>query len=173
MRERLRDLTEEDYWVYGITERDFPHAIGLVREMLKARAEQWERHAERVRKEHPDVAEDMLDDPAYYRYTDEQYLWTFSLWRLQGLLEAVIAHQLLELDDGQRLPGLRAKLDAVEEAGYELHEEEREELIAWANLRNSLSHAPPEVFRPVPLLEEDIVEYHDLVFSLYQRWTQG
>ncbi len=43
MRDQLKDLTEKDYWVYGITASDFDHSIELVREMIEARDEQYEK----------------------------------------------------------------------------------------------------------------------------------
>lgn len=170
MRDQLKELTEKDYWVYGITENDFDHSVTLVRELIDARTEQYDKKAERVRAENPDAADDILDDAAYYRYTDNQYLWQFVLWRLQGLIEAVIAHQLIESNDGKKLFGLRAKLKALQENGYSITSEETDELILWANLRNAISHAPPEQYRPGPLREEDVIEYQAFIKGLYARW---
>lgn len=172
VRDRLKSLTEEDYWVYGITASDFDHTIDLVREMIDARTEQHEKEKARVWAESPDVAEDILDDVSYYRYTDNQYLWQFSLWRLQGLIEAVIAHQLIEIKNSKKLFGLKAKLEALQKDGYSITIEEIDELILWGDLRNAISHAPPEQYRPIPLREEDIVEYHSFVKGLYLRWQQ-
>jgi hypothetical protein len=90
VRDQLKNLTEDDYWVYGITEPDFDHAVELVREMIDARTEQYKAQEAKVRLENPEAADDILDDVAYYRYTDNQYLWQFALWRLQGLIAAVI-----------------------------------------------------------------------------------
>jgi len=170
MRNRLKNLTEKDYWVYGIKESDFDHSLNLVREMIDARTEQYEKEAALVKKEQPDVADDILDDVAYYRYTDNQYLWQFALWRLQGLIEAVIAHQLVEAENSKKLFGLRAKLEALQNNGYSISSEEIAELALWADLRNAISHAPPEQYRPTPLSEEDIVEYYNFVKGLYCRW---
>ena len=172
MRDQLKNLTEKDYWVYGVTESDFDHAITIVREMIDARTEQYKAEEARVRAESPDVADDILDDVAYYRYTDNQYLWQFSLWRLQGLIEAVIAHQLVETSSTKKLFGLKEKLEALKDFGYSIEQQEIDELLLWTNLRNALSHAPPEQYRPVPLREEDIVEYHEFVKGLYLRWQK-
>lgn len=172
MRDQLKNLTEKDYWVYGVTEPDFDHAINIVREMIDARTEQYKAEEARVREVSPDVADDILDDVAYYRYTDNQYLWQFSLWRLQGLIEAVIAHQLVETNSTKKLFGLKAKLEALKAFGYSIEQQEIDELLLWANLRNALSYAPPEQYRPAPLREEDIVEYHEFVKSLYLRWQK-
>jgi hypothetical protein len=70
VRDQLRDLIEKKYWVYCITEPDFDHAVDLVREMIDARTEQYEKEAAKVRAESPGVADDILDDVAYYRFTD-------------------------------------------------------------------------------------------------------
>lgn len=172
MRDQLKNLTEKDYWVYGVTESDFDHAITIVREMIDARTEQYKTEEARVRAESPDVADDILDDVAYYRYTDNEYLWQFALWRLQGLIEAVIAHQLVETSATKKLFGLKAKLEALQGFGYSIEKQEIDELLLWANLRNALSHAPPEQFRPAPLWEEDIVEYQAFVKELYLRWQK-
>ncbi|WP_394151080.1 hypothetical protein [Vibrio maritimus] len=170
MREQLKKLTEKDYWVYGISESDFDHVLDLVTEMIQARNEQYEVESTRVRQERPEAAEDILDDVAYYRHTDNQYLWQFALWRLQGLIEAVIAHQIVEVHGTKKLFGLKAKLESLTAIGYTITTEEIEELLDWASLRNAISHAPPEQYRPVPLTKEDIFEYHHFAKRLYIRW---
>lgn len=172
MRDQLKNLTEKDYWVYGINESDFDHAVDLVRELIDARIEQYEKEAARVRAERPDVVDTFIDVVAYYRYKDNQYLWQFALWRLQGLIEAVIAHQLIEGKESKKLFGLKAKLEELQRSGYSITAVEIDELILWANLRNAISHAPPERYSPGPLREEDIVEYHGFVKELYLRWQQ-
>ena len=93
MRDELKNLTEDDYWVYGISEGDFDYTVQLVREMIHARSEEYETIQQKIRTESPDVADDILDDVGYYRGIKNQYLWEFALWRLQGLLEAVITYQ--------------------------------------------------------------------------------
>lgn len=170
MRERLKGLTEKDYWVYGINETDFDHAIDLVKDMIQARIEQYQKEAAKIRKEQPDVADEILDDVAYYNFIDNQYLWQFALWRLQGLIEAVITHQLIDINGSKKLFGLKSKLEALKSNGYDINQDEINELILWANLRNAISHAPPEQYRPTPLNEEDIIEYHSFIKSLYLRW---
>jgi hypothetical protein len=172
MRDQLKNLTEKDYWVYGVTETDFDHAINIVREMIDARTEQYKSVEKRVRTESSDVADEVLDDVAYYRYTDNQYLWQFSLWRLQGLLEAVITNQLIESRKVKKLNGFKAKIEALQSFGYRIEQEEIDELLLWSRLRNAVSHAPPEEFFPAPIFEEDIVEYHGLVKELYLRWQK-
>ena len=172
MRDQLRDLTEKDYWVCGITEADFDHIVDLVRELIGARIEQHEKEMERDWAKSPDAVDTFSDVVAYYMYTDNQYLWHFALWRLQGLIEAVIAHQLIEGKGSKKLFGLKAKLEELQRSGYSITAVEIGELILWANLRNAISHAPPERGNPGPLREEDIVEYHGFVKELYLRWQQ-
>ncbi len=170
MRKSLKEITEKNYWVYGITERDFDHAVQLVQEMIEARTDQWNRYERKVIEECPDDADDILDDPAYYRGLDQLFLWTFSVWRLQGLIEAVITYQLLDHTTAKRLNGFKAKLVALRKAGFTLSESEYDELIHWVKLRNALTHAPPEVFRPVLLMETDVIEYRGILKKLYFRW---
>ena len=170
MREKLKKIPEQNYWVYGITEADFDHAVELVQELIEARTEQWNYYERKVRAESPDHADDILDDPGYYRGLDHMFLWTFSLLRLQGLIESVITYQLLDHTKAKRPIGFKAKLSALRRAGYTLSDSEYDELINWAKLRNALTHAPPEVFRPVPLMETDIIEYRGILEKLYLRW---
>ena len=169
MRDNLKNLTERDYWIYGISKSDFDHVVTLVRDLIDARSEQYQMKAKKVRSENPDVADDILDDVAYYTHIDNQFLWQFALWRLQGLLEAVIAYQLIK-ENGNKLLGLNKKLKALKKNGYSLSNEEYEELSLWAKLRNVISHAPPEQIKPAPIGEEDIVEYCLFVKKLYARW---
>ena len=170
MRDYLKNLTEKDYWVYGISEHDFDHVVELVREMIDARSEQYERYAKQVREKDPDVADELLDDVEYYRFTDNQYLWQFALLRLQGLIEAVITYQLIKKEKMIQLPGLKSKLTVLKKQGYSVSNEEFEELLLWAKLRNAISHAPPEQFRPVFITEQDIVEYSVFLKNLCVRW---
>ena len=172
MRDQLKNLTEDDYWVYGITEPDFDHVVELVREMIDARTEQYKVQEAKIRLENPEAVDDILDDVAYYRYTDNQYLWQFALWRLQGLTEAVIAHQLVKTGNTKKLLGLKSKLEALGKLCYSINQQETDELLLSANLRNAVSHAPPEQFRPVPMTENDIIEYQTFVKERYLRWQK-
>lgn len=61
------------------------------------------------------------------------------------------------------LNGLRKKLEEVTKQEYTIDREDYDELLEWANLRNALSHFPPEQYRPAWLLREDLIEYYDLV----------
>lgn len=170
MREILKDLSENSYWINGIKEGDFYHAVDVVKEMVEARNLEYQGIEKKTRSESPELADDILDDVAYYRYTDNQYLWHFVLWRLQGLLEAVIVHKFLNEKKG-KLIGLNKKLIALQKIGwYSINADEIKELKLWAKLRNSFSHAPPEQYRPTPLMQDDVIEYQNLVLRLYRRW---
>lgn len=171
MRGDFEKLTEEEYRVYGVKKSDFEYTINLVREVIQDRRELYEQREEVIRKESPDVCEDILDDINYYRYLDDQFLWQFALWRLQGLFEAVIVHQLSISGNAHKLRGLASKINALSAAGYEISKSEKESLMNWAKLRNALSHAPPEQFRPIPIGERDISEYWELLDCLIRRWT--
>lgn len=170
MRKELKDIVESDYWVYGLKEEDFKYTLRLAKELVDAKFELYRQEDKRVRQDQPELADDILDDTAYYTYIDTQYVWHFCLWRLQAILEGIIVYKLLPSKQSKPLIGLKAKLDAMRDAGYTIEQDDYDEMINWGNLRNALSHAPPEQYRPGPLKEEDIVEYKSLVERLCQQW---
>jgi len=170
MRAELKNLAELDYWTYGLSESDFGYTFRLAKGLIEAKFELYRQEAKRVREEKPELADDILDDITYYTYIEAQYVWHFCLWRLQAIFEAIILHNLLPVKPSKPLIGLKAKLDAIRNAGYTLDQADYDELINWGKLRNLLSHAPPEQFRPGPIKEEDIVEYQSLVKRVCQKW---
>lgn len=170
MRPELRAISEHGYWVYGPRESDFEHTLTLARSLVASQIEVYRTEEARVRAAEPELADDILDDVAYYTHTDSQYVWHFALWRLQAILEALIVRVFLKRNNAKGLLGLSAKLAAMIDAGYEITSEDRNELEAWARVRNALSHAPPEQARPGPLTEEDVVEYKALVERLCEAW---
>ena len=76
---------------------------------------------------------------------------------LAGVVTAVGFQSGSVVEEGQVI---LTQDDAVEQADLE----------AWARVRNSLSHAPPEQANPGPLIEDDVVEYKGLVEHLCARW---
>ena len=170
MREPLRKLSESEYWVYGVSEYDFEYAVKLAQKLVQGQFDLFNQYAEKVRHEQPEMADDILDDPAYYTFIDGQYVWHFALWRLQAVLEGLIVYTFLKRTSGDGLDGLKKKLDAMVAAGFNVSDADRDELLAWARLRNALSHAPPESYRPGPLTEADVLEYRDLVVRLCRDW---
>lgn len=173
MRDKLKDLTEDDYWVYGVRADDLDYTIEIVQEIIargeKAlEAEIAEIHT-RTDLDEQSAAE-VHSDVAYYAWINHQYLWQFCIWRLQGIFESLIIHTYLSEKPSKILIGLKAKLVAAKESGYTLDPEDEEELLSWGKLRNSLSHAPPEQFRPAPINEEDVKEYVSLLKSVLLKW---
>jgi hypothetical protein len=169
MRNELRGRVEQDYWVYGLDCSDYEYTIQLAMKLKAARLELLQQETIRIRERSPEDANDILDDIAYYTHVENDYIWHFCLWRLQAIFEGIIIHKLLS-SSTERLPGLKAKLDAIKEAGFPLDDEDYEELLDWAKLRNALSHAPPEQYRPGPLQETDVLEFKTLVHNLSNRW---
>jgi hypothetical protein len=172
MRSELRGLAESDYWLYGLSEEDFGYTLDLALRFVAARRRAYETYAAAVRLEQPESADDILDDVAHYTWVDMQYLWHFSLWRLQAILEGLIVHTFLKNASSGRLLGLKAKLDAMMNAGFRLESRDYEDLLAWAQLRNAFSHAPPEQYRPGPLTEADVREYLELANRVCTTWRQ-
>lgn len=165
MRDRLKEINEEDYWVYGLSERDFDHVYDLVKKFISlSQAEVARESAEAVKKyPDPDINCEIISDVAHYAWCEEQYLWEFCLWRLQGIFEGLLVNNYIDKDKYKNLVGLNAKIEAAKDCGFKISDDDIEELKNWGRLRNALSHAPPEQFRPVPLEEGDIIEYMELV----------
>lgn len=173
MRETLKNISESDYWVYGLSEDDYDYTVRLAKEFVEAKTTLFKQKSERVRIEQPEEADDILDDVAYYTHTDNEYIWHFCLWRLQAIFEGILVHKLLRDQKAERLLGLKAKLDAIRAAGYPLSDQNYDDLISWGKLRNALSHAPPEQYRPGPLRDADVFEYKALVKRLTKAWLDS
>jgi hypothetical protein len=165
MRPELKQL---DYYTYGLTEYDFDYIVRLVQRVREAHIERTQRAIAPYRDD-PELAE-AVDDDAYYTYVDTLYLWEYAIWRLQGIFEGLITTVFLAGRTGPRRAGMRAKLEAMEAAGYSLEPELRQQLLDWVTLRNALSHAPPEQFRPIWIEESDVVEFKNLLANICFAW---
>ena len=166
MRPELKNF---NWFVYGLDERDFDYTIELIREIMQDRKVHLQKQLDEVvvngpdgkpvEKQSPDGA-DAYDDLIYYHHIGNEYLLHFGLWRLQGIFEGILKEKFFP---SKRLAGLLKKLQVVVDQGFEINKADKEELLEWASLRNALSHAPPEAYRPLGLNEEDLIEYSDLV----------
>jgi hypothetical protein len=171
MRPELSRYIEQEYWVYGVSEADFEHTVALARRFVEAVYEPVRQKYGRLRESNPEQADDIMDDIVAHAVTEANYLWHSCLWRLQGLLETIVVCTFLGRPDSAGLLGLKAKLQAMCDAGFEVSEADWKELLAWGKVRNALSHAPPERERPGPLKESDVVEYQELATRLCQSWS--
>lgn len=61
----------------------------------------------------------------------------------------------------------------MKRAGFELSEDEFKMLVAWGKVRNAISHAPPEEYRPAEIVESDLVEYISFLKTLCARWRDA
>ena len=160
MRKKLKNF---DWHVYGLSEGDLDETIRIVKSFMKAGKKELEQESDRVRKEDPECADDILDDIFYYAGVDMQFLWQFCLWRLQSIFEGIITTRFLSEDEAKGLVGLKNKMDKLRNRGYKIDQEKYEEILEWGRLRNALSHCPPEHYKPVWLEESDIDEYLELI----------
>lgn len=172
MRSELKSLSEDQYWVYGVRESDIEYTIGVVKRFIQSGQEALGREISeiRARPESRGILDEIEADVAYYSWIESQYLWQFCLWRLQGIFEALIVYTYLPGDQSKRLPGLRAKLSAVKDASLPLSDADEYELLLWNDLRNAISHAPPEQYRPIPFEESDLREYASLITRVMEPW---
>ena len=175
MRKKLKSLTEKDYQLYGLSEADFDYTLRIVTELIDSHQEKIRVQIEQAKIDYPqeDIWGEIQSDLAYYAWVDEQCLWQFCLWRIQGIFEGLITHTFLSQPSGEKLIGLKAKLKEAKKAGYTLTDEEYDEMISWANLRNALSHTPPEQYQPGPVSKEDIIEYIGFIKSICVKWRKN
>ncbi len=165
MRDQLKQISESDYWCYGLSERDFDHVYELVKKFVSLSQAEVKREVDKAVEKYPnpDINCEIISDVCHYAWCEEQYLWEFCLWRLQGVFEGLLVYSYIDKQKHKNLIGLNSKLNAAIASGLKISDEQLSELRGWAKVRNALSHAPPEQFRPVPLKEEDILEYIKLV----------
>lgn len=173
MRDALRNLTEDGYWVYGPSIYEFDRVIELTQKYSDYADACIDRMTSDaiVPAEFADAHAEVSSDLHYYNHIEKGLLWSFALWRLQGMFEAVLVFHYLPAKPTKPLLGLRAKLQAVVAAGYRTSETDVAELEAWGNLRNLLSHAPPEHFHPVAVDRQDIEEYVSLLKRVCENWS--
>lgn len=169
MRDELKHLTQEDYWVRGINKRDFHHSVGLVKDMIQARKESFDREIAFLRSKNPDLSTSTINSNAERNEEGNSYLWQFALMRLQEQFEAILKYKLLS-QSKKHHSGFGSILKDIKGLGVTISKAEENELQLWARLRNCFTHAPPEAYLAVPLLEKDVEEYAALLISLYCRW---
>ena len=165
MRDELKNF---DWHTYGLGVSDLGYTLSMVQHIQSERNQLVDDQWARLREDSPELADDIMDDVAYYTWIENQYLWTFCLWRMQAVFEGIITKSIVKAE--RQLPGLGAKLAAVRRAGFTVDANLEEDLFDWANLRNALSHCPPEQFRPALLKESDLLEYRDLLVGALAVW---
>ena len=172
MREALRKIEDGEYWVYGPTVGELDRVLELVQKYSDYADTCVERLADgtEVPAEFADAHAEVSSDLRYYNYLEKGLLWSFALWRLQGVFEAMLVSTFLPTKPAKPLVGLRSKLDAVGAAGYLLKPELERDLLAWGRLRNILSHMPPEQYRPIAIDRQDVEEYLALLKQVCGEW---
>lgn len=164
MRDELKNF---DWHLYGLNPGDFDYTFSIVENAIKERRALLDKQYE---EDEPPNKDDAYDDLFYYNYIENMYLWTFCLWRLQGIFEGLMTTRYLRL--AKHSHGLKAKLHAMKKQGFPLSEEDERAIIEWAKLRNALSHCPPEMYTPCRLSEDDVLEYLQLLKRIVADWEE-
>ena len=162
------DLKHPPAPVYGLCESDFDYVLRLAKKVVESHRSLSRSQTEGLLGD--STGGEIASDIRHYAYIETVFLWEYALWRLQGVLEGLITTVFLPPMGEKPLLGLEAKLKAMETAGFTIEPEDRRELLAWAGLRNAISHEPPERYRPIGLQEQDIQEYADLLRMQCKRW---
>jgi hypothetical protein len=178
MRDELKNF---NWHVYGLSLTDFDYTLRLVGQIIEDRINQlpkrvegsvgYNENGDKVTGE--EIENEVLDDLAYYTWIDNFFVCQFGLWRLQGIFEGILKQQFFP---DENLVGLKRKLDKVRQLKYSIADSDYNEILQWAQLRNALSHFPPEKYRPNGLNEQDIKQYADLaarvIMSLLEQKKQ-
>jgi hypothetical protein len=156
-----------DWHIYNLSDSDYDYTIELIDRIISDRKKEIDRVVKKIelknknsKSPHKDDTGEEISDVRYYSYIDEQFLWQFALWRLQGIFEGILSQNF---EQTTNVFGLKAKLDKLRKANIELNSDDYNEILSWAKLRNSLSHLPPEQYRPGNLIRSDLVEYLELI----------
>jgi len=175
LRDELKGITENDYWLYGLKESDLQYILRLADALVEARKKEIAEKCEQAKEDYPDpsIHAEIISDLSHYAWVDEQFIWQFCLSRFQGIFEGLIVNEFLPDETDRFLPGLKSKLQAVRDAGYQIEISKYDELLEWAKLRNALAHAPPEQYRPGPLRRSDILEYKELIEAVCKTWRSA
>ncbi|MGB9006424.1 MAG: hypothetical protein WCB96_11930 [Candidatus Aminicenantales bacterium] len=170
MRNELKNF---NWHIYGLGERDIDFAYDLVKDIINDRNKILGDYSERIKKEYPESFTDIMDDIGYYHGLENLIFWQFALWRLQGIFEGmIILNYLKDPSLIKKLIGLKAKLNKIKDSGFPISQNDYESLIDWGELRNALSHCPPEKYGDVDLKEEDIKEFIALIKRVMSVWDK-
>lgn len=160
MRDELKKLASES----RIPDAgDFSDTLWIAKNFHSGRLELALKHQREAEKESKTEEELWIvaDDIHFYAAQEVGLVWHFCLWRLHAILEGIITGRFLHSRGvSKRLPGLKAKLDALHEARYTIDAADYSELLEWAKVRNQLSHFPPPSYGFGPLEYADVEEYY-------------
>ncbi|MEP6262495.1 MAG: hypothetical protein ABJ092_13020 [Gillisia sp.] len=155
MREELKNT---DWHTYGLSISDYDYTSRLIKDLIKDRNAQIRTKVLELERQKTDS--EAISDLLYYADTDNQFIWHFGIWRLQGIFEGLMKQAFFP---DKKLTGLKSKLDLTRKITNKISSSDYEELLEWGKLRNALSHFPPEQYRPSLVNEDDFREYLALV----------
>jgi hypothetical protein len=174
MRDALKQISNGEYWVCGPSTQEFDHVVDLV-QRYSDYADQCTNQIIRgveVPKEFEDAHAEASSDLRHYNHIEKGLLWSFALWRIQSMFEALLISHYLPAKPTKPLIGLHSKLSAITAAGYQIETTHLEELKSWGSLRNTLSHMPPEHFRPISIDREDVEDFVSLLKDVCLSWSK-
>ena len=152
-------------WPVEYDDHDFDYFIELVDEIVTQRRAIIEADYARLQVEEPELADDMIDDPAYYSGLGSMYLWEFAFWRMQGLLEGMIEKEFLpQKNAGYR--GLKDRLNGLNALGISISPSLQTQLDQCAMIRNELSHRPPRSYSPAGMTRDHVISFRDLALQI-------
>lgn len=113
-----------------------------------------------------DGSNEVASDIEYYTQLEIHFIYHFAIWRLQGIFEGLLSQLFFKNDN---ITGLKKKLDKIRKLGFKITDNDYEELLDWARLRNSLSHFPSPKYSPIPINRNDIMQYKVLIERIFNE----
>ena len=159
MRESLQN---HDWHLYGLSIQDIEYTISIEETLREESDEYIKNRWEMERVKNPDIADDIMDDIAYYSFVNKQYILEFCIIRILGIFEALIQNSFI---NEKAPPGLSGKIKKIEKNNYTIENDRKNELRLWISLRNSIIHHPSEIYKPLNLIKEDIEELKNITIS--------
>ena len=162
MRKELKNF---NWHTYGLESSDIDYTFQLVNniisdrnEVLNLKIKEYNSHSEK---------DEIISDISHYNFIENQYLWSFAIWRIQAIFEGILKQNYFP--DKKILGGFSKKIDHAKDCGFHISNTQINRLKDWKDLRNALSHLPPEQYRPVNLNKDDLLEFVDLTTSILKK----
>jgi len=131
MRKELKNF---NWHIYGLRVSDFDYTLNLVRDVIRDRKYKLETKIA----EYDNVEDvEIVADICHYNYIENQYLWSFALWRTQGVFEGILKQEYFPNKHVGN--GLSNKVKYCKKKGFNISDSNFNKILEWSELRNSLS----------------------------------
>ena len=150
MRKELIDLINDDM---EIRHKELSESVRLTKKLLQLRLKDLDKTWEKVIKEKPELADDIMDDIVWYDAIENQIIIQYGIWRLHSLFEKIMRQELLK--NGKTVWSFKEILKEMKDS-LSIDKSLVENVRLWGELRNRLSHRPMDRLSFSSLSIEDL-----------------